>query len=30
MMKDERWLIKYNYVLGLMEQKHRNFSKHRI
>ena len=30
MTQDERWLTKYNGVMGFLEENHRNPSKHRI
>ena len=30
MKQDERWLIRYNEVMGFLEENHRNLSKHRI
>ena len=30
MTQDERWLTKYNEVMGFLEENHRNPSKHRI
>ena len=30
MTQDERWLIRYNEVMGFLEENHRNPSKHRI
>ena len=30
MTQDERWLVRYNEVKGLLEENHRNPSKHRI
>ena len=30
MTQDERWLARYNEVMGFLEENHRNPSKHRI
>ena len=30
MTQDERWLVRYNEVIGFLEENHRNPSKHRI
>ena len=30
MTQDERWLVRYNEVMGFLEENHRNPSKHRI
>lgn len=30
MKQDERWLIRYNEVMGFLEENHRNPSKYRI
>ena len=30
MNQDERWLARYNEVMGFLEENHRNPSKHRI
>lgn len=30
MTQDERWLVRYNEVIGFLEENHRNLSKHRI
>ena len=30
MTQDERWLSRYNEVMGFLEENHRNPSKHRI
>ena len=30
MTQDERWITKYNEVMGFLEENHRNPSKHRI
>lgn len=30
MTQDERWLVKYNEVMGFMEKNHRNPSRHRL
>ena len=30
MTQDERWLARYNEVVGFLEENHRNPSKHRI
>ena len=30
MMQEERWLAKYNEVMGVLDENHRNPSKHRI
>ena len=30
MTQDERWLTKYNVVMGFLEENHRNPSRHRI
>lgn len=30
MKQDERWLARYNEVMGFLEENHRNPSKHRI
>ena len=30
MTQEERWLAKYNEVMGFLEENHRNPSKHRI
>ena len=30
MTQDERWLARYNEVIGFLEENHRNPSKHRI
>ena len=30
MMQEERWLAKYNEVMGFLDENHRNPSKHRI
>ena len=30
MTQEERWLTKYNEVMGFLEENHRNPSKHRI
>jgi len=30
MTQDERWLVRYNEVMGFLEKNHRNPSKHRI
>ena len=30
MTQDERWLTRYNEVMGFLEENHRNPSKHRI
>ena len=30
MTQDERWLTKYNGVMGFLEENHRNPSRHRI
>ena len=30
MTQDERWMLKYNEVVGFVETNHRNPSKHRI
>lgn len=30
MTQEERWLVRYNEVLGFLEENHRNPSKHRI
>ena len=30
MTQDERWMVRYNEVMGFLEENHRNPSKHRI
>ena len=30
MTQDERWLVRYNEVMGFLEKNHRNPSRHRI
>ena len=30
MTQDERWIARYNEMMGFLEEKHRNPSKHRI
>lgn len=30
MTQEERWLVRYNEVMGFLEENHRNPSKHRI
>ena len=30
MTQDERWIVRYKVVMGFLEEKHRNPSKHRI
>lgn len=30
MTQDERWLVRYEEVMGFVELKHQNLSKHRI
>lgn len=30
MTQEERWLTRYNEVMGFIEENHRNLSKHRI
>ena len=30
MTQDERWLVRYNEVIGFLQENHRNPSKHRI
>ena len=30
MTQDERWLVRYNEVMGFLEENHRNPSRHRI
>jgi len=30
MTQDEKWLVRYNEVMGFLEENHRNPSKHRI
>ena len=30
MTQDERWLVRYNEVMGFLKENHRNPSKHRI
>ena len=30
MTQDERWIVRYNEVMGFLEENHRNPSKHRI